>query len=267
MKLDVKISIFIISISVILLYMSEFTWGDLPKNQIDPQLITEAITEAINAHESDPEAHLGAGESLEMHRQNEILDHPASSIVADKISDTSSFIFVPVLPYDPLHLSSASALNSTPFLTIYQSSPIVGGGQYLIGEMFPYELGYTGGEIVFDFVLGAGGNTGSWIASFEFSFATIEFREGEYRIGYYNGSWNYTAWTALTFDNGKRIRFHYSVVDSALIVTIVGNTVFSVVTTPIFAEDTLQFLLRVNRGTSTTAQIFIGNLNFYLEGI
>ena len=66
--------------------MSEYTWGDLPKNQIDPQLISQAIDQAILNHESDPQAHLGAGESLQAHRQNETLDHPASSIPADKIT-------------------------------------------------------------------------------------------------------------------------------------------------------------------------------------
>lgn len=64
--------------------MSDFTWGDLPKSQIDNQLISEAITEAINAHEADPEAHLGDGQSLEAHKSNEIIDHPAQSVVDDK---------------------------------------------------------------------------------------------------------------------------------------------------------------------------------------
>lgn len=64
--------------------MSEFTWGDLPKSQVDNQLITEAITQAIADHESDPTAHLGDGESLEQHKTNEVLDHPAGSALSDK---------------------------------------------------------------------------------------------------------------------------------------------------------------------------------------
>lgn len=88
--------------------MAEFTWGDLPKNQIDPQLITEAIAQMIAEHEADPEAHLGAGESLEQHKTNETLDHPESSIVTDKIASGQLLLyhfnpdrfFVPISPKD-----------------------------------------------------------------------------------------------------------------------------------------------------------------------
>lgn len=59
-------------------------WGELPKAQDDPQTIAEAIAAAIAAHEADPDAHLGDGESLESHRANEIIDHPAGSVLADK---------------------------------------------------------------------------------------------------------------------------------------------------------------------------------------
>lgn len=67
-------------------------WGDLPKSQIDPQLITEYVSQAIAAHEADPEAHLGSGESLEQHKSNPVVDHPVGSILADKQS-LSEWIF------------------------------------------------------------------------------------------------------------------------------------------------------------------------------
>lgn len=62
-------------------------WGLLPKAQDDNQKIDEAITAAIAAHESDPDAHLGEGDSLQSHKASEIIDHVAGSIVADKMSD------------------------------------------------------------------------------------------------------------------------------------------------------------------------------------
>lgn len=62
-------------------------WGLLPKAQDNPQTINDAIAAAIAAHEADPEAHLGEGESLQTHRQNETLDHPAGSVLADKNTD------------------------------------------------------------------------------------------------------------------------------------------------------------------------------------
>lgn len=66
--------------------MSVETWEQLPKNQIDPELIVEAIARMIAEHEADPEAHTGENESLQAHRQNEVIDHPAGSVVPDKYS-------------------------------------------------------------------------------------------------------------------------------------------------------------------------------------
>ncbi len=65
--------------------MELLTWGDKPKSQVDPQLITEAITQSIQAHDDDPDAHLETGQSLQSHKASEIIDHLAESIVNDKI--------------------------------------------------------------------------------------------------------------------------------------------------------------------------------------
>lgn len=78
------ILILILSFGIIL-PMSEYTWGDLPKDQVNAQLITEYVTQAILDHEANPDAHLGAGQSLAEHRENPIIDHPAQSVVPDKL--------------------------------------------------------------------------------------------------------------------------------------------------------------------------------------
>lgn len=70
----------------IIIYMTVVTWGTLEKSAVDPQVITAAIQEMIDAHEANPSAHLGIGESLEQHKTNEIIDHPANSVVPDKNS-------------------------------------------------------------------------------------------------------------------------------------------------------------------------------------
>lgn len=59
-------------------------WGLLQKAQDNAQTIDEAIAAAILAHEADPTAHLGDGESLEAHKSDIIIDHPAQSVVLDK---------------------------------------------------------------------------------------------------------------------------------------------------------------------------------------
>lgn len=60
-------------------------WGLMPKSQDDPETIEEAITRIVTAHNDDNTAHAGTGQSLDVHRQSEVLDHLALSIVADKI--------------------------------------------------------------------------------------------------------------------------------------------------------------------------------------
>jgi len=63
------------------------TWGQLPKSQIDPERIEEAIARMIKEHNEDESAHLGPGQSLQSHKASEIIDHAVASIIADKIRD------------------------------------------------------------------------------------------------------------------------------------------------------------------------------------
>lgn len=62
-----------------------YIWGNLNRSINDPTLIDEAISESINAHNDDPDSHLGAGQALESHRAAQIIDHRAESVVNDKI--------------------------------------------------------------------------------------------------------------------------------------------------------------------------------------
>lgn len=61
-------------------------WGLLAKAQDNPQTIEQRIAEMIAQHEADPEAHMGPGESIENHRINEVVDHPAFSVYDDKLA-------------------------------------------------------------------------------------------------------------------------------------------------------------------------------------
>ncbi len=72
--------------------MADPVWGQLAKAQDDPQTIEDAITAAISAHNDDPTAHTSTGQSLALHRENGILDHPAGSSLADKLT-MSEFTF------------------------------------------------------------------------------------------------------------------------------------------------------------------------------
>ena len=59
-------------------------WGLETKSLVDPTLIEERITAMIAEHNDDPTAHMADDQSIGLHRVNDIIDHPAGSVVADK---------------------------------------------------------------------------------------------------------------------------------------------------------------------------------------
>lgn len=69
--------------------MADPVWGNLEKAQDDDQTIEEAIAAAIAVHKADSDAHTLTGQSLETHKGQEVIDHPAESLVADKYADQS----------------------------------------------------------------------------------------------------------------------------------------------------------------------------------
>lgn len=57
----------------------------LPKAQDDPTTVDEAILAAVASHNDDPTAHMAAGQSIDVHRANTVIDHPAGSVLSDKL--------------------------------------------------------------------------------------------------------------------------------------------------------------------------------------
>ena len=80
--------------------MPILVWGALAKSFDDPETIEEAIARMIDDHNDDVEAHLGENQAIEAHRTNEVIDHPAESIVADKILPGA----IDFYQFDPLSL-------------------------------------------------------------------------------------------------------------------------------------------------------------------
>ena len=107
------------------------TWGQVPKEQNDSQLISEAITAAIVDHEADPEAHQGDGESLQNHKSDEVIDHPAESIVEDKYEPFS----IPISILDMSKLIVQPQIESTDYWTKYavgEDNSSAGIGSYAL---------------------------------------------------------------------------------------------------------------------------------------
>ncbi len=69
--------------------MAEEVWGLLEKSQVDNETIEQAIDRLITAHLADAGAHALAAESLKVHKDQVVVDHPADSIITDKIKDVN----------------------------------------------------------------------------------------------------------------------------------------------------------------------------------
>ncbi len=86
----------------------------VPKSQEDPETIEQAIDRIVASHNDDPTAHLGTGQSLEEHRQNDVIDHPAGSILADKVTPRQMWFEYPFHTLDDWSHSAVFYTLSSP---------------------------------------------------------------------------------------------------------------------------------------------------------
>ena len=85
--------------------MAVLNWGDLTKSQADDETIEEAIARLITAHNADAESHLATGQSLELHKVGDVIDHPAGSVLGDKFTNRE---FALTFPFESLDEYSVS---------------------------------------------------------------------------------------------------------------------------------------------------------------
>lgn len=142
-------------------------WFNLSKTATDPQTIGEAIAEAIDNHNADTEAHLGVDESLETHRENAVIDHPAESVVNDKLEIGARRYVAIVDPtseenFDTIESALAYAI-SIGGGTIY----LAPGTHYLSGAVSWPESCSIEGSSALTSIISAGHTSGEYI-SFDF---------------------------------------------------------------------------------------------------
>ena len=119
--------------------MSVETWGLEQKAQDDPQTIDEAIAAAVLAHEQDPDAHLGAGESLDSHRASEIIDHLAESIVTDKLEHNFFFNKLNLTQFYSLDVFDISAFaTELTLMSIYLTTSTTKNNEAYLGPKNGY---------------------------------------------------------------------------------------------------------------------------------
>lgn len=123
--------------------MSE-VWGLMPKSQDDSETIEEAITRIVTAHNDDNTAHAGTGQSLDVHRQSEVLDHLALSIVADKIKNGQ--LSIDKMSYERFFTQlDLSFLNDTNYFSNSFGGPLYGEISNN-GTLNTWYGGYFGGD-------------------------------------------------------------------------------------------------------------------------
>lgn len=78
--------------------MSTETWATMPKSGENSETIEQAIERFISAHNDDSTAHMEPGQSIDEHRKESIIDHPAGSIVSDKLGAGDYYEYQGQLP-------------------------------------------------------------------------------------------------------------------------------------------------------------------------
>ena len=113
--------------------MAVTLWGLLKKSTTDSETIEDAVGRLIAEHEADPTAHLGTGESLAAHKSAEVIDHPAESVLADKLNSLETVINGPWPPVASL-LPGSNCENVFPgmsFAADWEGGNTVGGGFFV----------------------------------------------------------------------------------------------------------------------------------------
>ena len=108
-------------------------WGLLGKSAIDNETIEEAVNRLILAHNNDETAHLATGQSLELHKASDVIDHLAGSVVADKatMSEINLYTdFGSLTPWAPFGVYDNSAF---PGVVLGSNYPNVNGTRLVSG--------------------------------------------------------------------------------------------------------------------------------------
>jgi len=129
--------------------MADPVWGLLQKAQDDPETIEEAIVRLIGEHEADAGAHTGTGESLETHKAQEIVDHPAGSVLADKETMTEFVIKDDLKSLDGWITAGDISNTNWPGIDLYIEYAVVNKSSMYVQSSVPSSFFNTGFDMLF----------------------------------------------------------------------------------------------------------------------
>jgi len=242
--------------------MSLPIWGLLEKSVDNPQTIDQAIAEAIAVHESDPTSHLGPGESLQAHKSDSIIDHPAQSVVLDKTPYQNYEQFLNGLGEQ--NWSNEEGNWGTNQATVKESSLFSQFGFSAIGNL-PHRSGnnYPDSDLMYQFELRlTHGNSANGVLNFGFTNDLID--SGSRMVFRKNGTtwrWEIHSTTGLVHSYNissssfltKYYRIFYDSVNEE-IVLYEGSTIISTYATSDW-KDYIFSTIGVTMGRTTNQQM------------
>ena len=212
--------------------MADPVWGLLPKSQTDAETIEEAIARLIAEHETDSGAHTGTGESLETHKSQDAVDHPAGSILADKDTMTEFVIKDDLKSLSGWATTGDITNNDWPGVAFYVEWGVTNESSMFVQSTVPGSFFNTGFNMMFQSV-----------AKFDFS------------------SELYEAWLGMAIDDilpadGFGFIFEDGVTKA---IFAIGNV--REVSSAITNDETVEHVYRCNYEALT------GNALFYIDGV
>lgn len=243
------------------------TWGTTPKSQTDNETVEGAINRLIAAHEADPDAHLGMGESLQSHRASEIIDHEARSIVADKFAE-GSIMYRPYLPdgYQPDNVGM-QFYKGAGYFNVNNPTIMTGDQDVWFYDILPADNGYAGGDFEMEISAFVSSFAGTFASKIGFGFFELEFKYLDWRINWFDGTWHSSSWFGDNPNFLTKYTVFYSSVDGKIYFKRNGVQVYSLTQALIFENDEFMVWMRINRGTSSQSGLFVQNFGFTFDGI
>jgi hypothetical protein len=236
-------------------------WGSLEKDQDDATTIDEAIAAAIVEHEEDPTAHLGDGESLASHKAEDVIDHPAGSILPDKRSARDlewNLNFPSVDGYTTIGDVTAEDLKAR----LYVEDGVVNSSllsSTLISEQLLSNLEHS---ILLEssFYFGNGGaNTAIvYFSGIEFLIEDDQVRFGVQLTGM--SSEVFSSWVALDTTKLHTLRAVFFVLEGLVRCYVDGELVASLSATYTPASEDVSFEVVHNRNTASDDIFFVSKV-------
>jgi hypothetical protein len=250
-----------------------FVWGGVPKAQDDSQTIDDAIAAAVSAHNDDPDAHMAAGQSIDVHRTNDILDHPQGSVLADKGTQTEWVMTDSFATTDVWDGTNATKVAGTYGLLYYPTSSSGTSAKLIAGIPFWDDLNFGTKEIVLQFGMYANVPSGNQFALFGagtdltyISSAGLGIKVTNTQIQLYQEAkgTRYSG-TAQALDTSKYhiVRIHLSPADNAVYLYVDGvlvDTMAIHLGDDSNSSDVFESRVEKNGAASLTAMISIYNL-------